>query len=341
MNKPKFYIGIDIAADDFSVSFLVNPQEQILTKECIPNNFVGFDELLIWLNSFGVVPGESIICLEATGVYAEALCHFLHSQQFPICIESPLKVKRAFETSGHKTDAADSRQIAEYAYRFCDELKPWAPPQIVVDKIKQLLSAREQLVRQSTASKNALKVIERSVVQDPTALNVFHSHLDQIKKHIQTIEKEIQKHLKSNPDLHQKTLLLISVPGISFLLVAHLTVFSDAFSKPLNYKSMAAFFGICPLKYQSGSSVYKPPKSRQYGPSMIRKILYLASLSIATHNRTFRTYYLRKVNEGKSKKLVLNNVANKLLKLICALLKSNKSFIKNYQSVNPICLINT
>jgi transposase len=341
MDKPKFYIGIDIAADDFAVSFMTNPQEQILTKERVPNNFPGFDELLVWLSASGVVAGESVVCLEATGVYAEALCHFLHSHQFPVCIESPLKVKRAFETSGHKTDALDSRQIAEYAYRFFDELKPWAPPQVIVDKIKQLLSAREQLVRQSTASKNALKIIGRSVVQDATALEVFQCHLNQIKEHIRTIEKEIQKYLKSDPDLHQKTLLLSSVPGIGFLLIAHLAVFSNAFSKPLNYKSMAAFFGICPLKYQSGSSVYRPPKSRRYGPSIVRKVLYLASLSIATHNKMFRTYYLRKVAEGKNKKLIFNNVANKLLRLICALLKNNQPFIKNYQSINPLCLINT
>ena len=48
--------------------------------------------------------------------------NYLLSQGYRVSVESPLRVKRAFHPAGHKSDPVDSRQIAEYAYRFQDEL---------------------------------------------------------------------------------------------------------------------------------------------------------------------------------------------------------------------------
>ncbi len=58
-------------------------------------------------------------------------------------------------------------------------------------------------------------------------------------------------------------------------------------------------------------------------------------MTIATHNPQFRPYSLRKVQEGKPKQLVLNNIANKLLKVMVAVVRSQTAFIPNYRSVNP------
>jgi len=47
---------------------------------------------------------------------------------------------------------------------------------------------------------------------------------------------------------------------------------------------------------------------------------------------------MRKVAEGKPKRMVLNNISNKLLKVVCALVKTGTHYIPNYKSVNPILL---
>ena len=88
-----------------------------------------------------------MICLEATGVYSEVLVHFLAANGYPVAVEPPLKVKRAFKKpAGHKSDPVDSQQIAEYAYRFWDELSLWVPRQEILEQIKTLLVTREQFV---------------------------------------------------------------------------------------------------------------------------------------------------------------------------------------------------
>ena len=72
----------------------------------------------------------------------------------------------------------------------------------------------------------------------------------------------------------------------------------------------------------------------------MRKLLHLAARSLVTHDRNFRKYYLRKLEEGKPKKVVLNNVANKLLKVLCAIIRDQTAYNGNYKSINPMMLNN-
>jgi hypothetical protein len=74
------------------------------------------------------------------------------------------------------------------------------------------------------------------------------------------------------------------------------------------------------------------------GPAKLRKLLYLAALSVRTHNINFKKYFLRKVAEGKNKRLVLNNIENKLLKIVFAVVSSGVAYTENYKSINPTLL---
>ena len=63
-------------------------------------------------------------------------------------------------------------------------------------------------------------------------------------------------------------------------------------------------------------------------------------MSLRTHKKIFKEYFIRKTQGGKPKKLVLNNIQNKLLRIICGVLNSGKPYIDNYLSINPQ-LLNT
>lgn len=67
----------------------------------------------------------------------------------------------------------------------------------------------------------------------------------------------------------------------------------------------------------------------------MRKLLHLAARSVVTHRVEFKEYYLRKQAEGKPKRLILNNVENKLLKIIWAIIREEKPYSPRYRSVNP------
>jgi transposase len=336
MSKIKNYVGVDIAAETFAASIYQSPESSILTKEDIANSPTGFESLIDWLKEHKLSAKNSIICMEATGVYSEAIVYCLAAKGFSVTVEPPLKVKRAFETSGHKTDAIDSKQIAEYAYRFKDELTFWEPKKEIVEKIQQLLVAREQFVKQRVAISNELYAYKKHVVQVPLIIKTLQDSLDQTDQHIATIEKELDKYIKKDKDIFKRTNTLKSISGFGTLLSANIIAMTDDFNQMADHKTLAAFIGIAPYQHRSGSSICKKDRSRKYGPPRARKLLRLAAQSVATHDTTFRKYYLRKLEEGKAKSLVLNNISNKLLKLAYAMIKNDTHYIKNYKSVHPM-----
>ena len=337
MPKNTFFIGLDIACDDFVASIYQDPEKPVITKESIKNNPDGFNMLISWFKEHNIDQANSVICMEATGVYSEAIAHYLATYGFKVSVEPPLKVKRAFDPVGHKTDAVDSKQISEYAYRYADELRFWHPKGDIVEKIKHLLTAREQFTKQSTAIQNAMASYERHVIQVPLIVKAHQQTLKELKKHIKDIDKELDRLMRQNPTISQMSNQLKSIPGVGLLLASNLIAITGAFNDISGYKTLAAFLGICPYQHKSGKSVYRQPHIRNFGPTYTRKLLMLAARSIATHNMPFRKYYMRKLAEGKAKQLVLNNIANKIIKLSCALIKSNTEYIENYRSVNPLC----
>lgn len=343
MNRPIYYIGLDLAADSFTAAIFTTPvpegsirKKPLCVREQIINSHDGFCSFDQWLQTHKVTPGNSVVCLEATGVYGEALCYYLAAKGYQVAVEPPQKVKRAFDESGHKTDVVDSRQIAEYAYRFVDELNFWQPNDDLVEQIKVLLTSREQFTAQLTANQNSLHALKRKPVQNPLANQVFQQAIHRLKESIKAIDQEIKRLIDQNPRYGQMVHLLTGIPGVGLLLAANLLVITRGFTRQVTAKQLAAYVGICPYQHTSGKSVYKKARTRHYGPSRMRKLLYLAALSLRTHNQYFQAYFRRKVAEGKAKRLVINNIANKLLKVICAIMNTQTAFIPNYKPVSPI-----
>jgi transposase len=196
-----YYIGLDMACDSFVASIYQNPEQKVITKENIENNPDGFSMFVNWLKEHNIDSSNSIICMEATGVYSEACAHYLVANGFRVSVEPPLKVKRAFDPVGHKTDPVDSRQIAEYAFRYSDELKLWQPKQEIVEKIRQLLTAREQFTKQSVAIQNSIKAYEKHVIKVGLIIKAHQETLKEIKKHIAAIDKELDRLIRQNPNI--------------------------------------------------------------------------------------------------------------------------------------------
>ena len=337
-NIPRYFIGIDISKETFYASLLDTPQKKYFSEE-FSNNIAGFDAFLLWAQEEKVSIDEVLICMEATGVYCESLCYELASKGFQVVVEAPHKVKRAFHKLT-KTDKVDSQQIAEYAYRFHDDLSLWKPKSEIIEKLSILLTTREGLVSQRTANTNSLKMIKRKVVQSKVALRALEKVNTDILKQVKELEKEIEKLIKSDDDFHHLYHLVSSIPAVKLLCFANLLVCTNGFSKEANPKQTASFLGIAPHEHSSGSSVRRRTCSTGHGPHRLRKLLYLASLTLRIHNSEMKKYFERKKLEGKPPKLILNNMANKLIKIIYAVVRERRPFIKSYISVPPIILNN-
>lgn len=58
----------------------------------------------------------------------------------------------------------------------------------------------------------------------------------------------------------------------------------------------------------------------------MKKLLHLGALSAVNYYHGFKAYYQRKVSEGKNKMLVLNNIRNKLIIRVAAVIRNNQPY---------------
>lgn len=327
------FVGVDIASTSFVACVGTTPWKLTVKPVKFANDEDGFVSFLGWLKEHNLPAESTVVCMEATGVYGEGLAYFLYASGHTVAVEPPLNIQRKFPVNASKTDEMDCQYIAEYACRYVDKLSFWQPRADLLEQVKVLLTTRQHFSVQLTGHKNALHAVNRKMVSSALAKQAHQTMIEQIARQIKAIDKEIRRLIDSDPTFHQTLLLLLSVPGIGLQLAAHLLIHMQ---ETLDPKTLAAFIGICPIQHQSGSSVYSAPTSRHYGPSVLRKLLYLAACSVRTHKKQFQHYFFRKVAQGKHKKLVLNNIQNKILKIACAVVRSQQPFIPNYVSVNPL-----
>lgn len=334
MKKTKYFIGLDISAETIDAAVYLENHPVITFKERFSNDPEGFNKLENVLKARGIDQNNSAICLEITGSYSEHVCYYLHSRNFSVWAETPYKVSRTFRNQT-KNDTVSAIQIAEYCYRYIDVFKPFEPNESIVEQVKTLLATREQLVTQSTAHKNSLNAFKRKYYQTPLANTLLADTIKHLDKSVKQIEKELDKLIKKNSRFGQTASALDKIPGIGTLFIANFFVVTNGFAIEANYRKMASYLGICPHEHRSGTSVYKRPKSSGHGHSRLRKLLYLASMSVRQHNPKFHNYFIRKLAEGKNKHLIINNIANKLLRIVCAISKNNMDYSGSFVSVHP------
>jgi len=333
MTQFTFFVGVDIASASFMACVGTAPWSLTVKPVKFDNHEDGVASFLNWLKNNSLIAEKTVVCMEATGVYGEGLAYFLFASGYTVAVEPPLNIQRKFPANASKTDELDCQYIAEYACRYVDKLAFWKPRADLLEKVKVLLTTRQHFSVQLTGHKNALIAVNRKKVTSELAQQVHQAMIQQINQHIKAIDQEIRRLIDDEPTFKQTFLLLMSVPGIGLQLAAHLLIHMQ---ETLDPKVLAAFIGICPIKHESGTSVYSAPTSRHYGPPVMRKLLYLGACSVRTHKKQFQQYFFRKVAEGKHKKVVLNNIENKILKIACAVVRSQKPYIPNYVSVNPL-----
>jgi transposase len=155
-------------------------------------------------------------------------------------------------------------------------------------------------------------------------------HLD---KEVNGIEEKILSLVKQ--DQQEQLTLLTSIPGIGQKTALFLIVVSDGFSKFENAPQLCSYVVITPTIRESGSSVRGRARISKVGNRKLRNLLFLCSFNACKHNKACKEVYERIVNKGKSKKLALIAVANKLLKQSFAIAKLGRPYDETYVSILP------
>ncbi|MDX1957249.1 MAG: transposase [Leptospiraceae bacterium] len=229
MKDVKNFVGVDISSEYFTVSIFRERDKKLISFENFENSDNGFQSLLAEFQSHRFDFVNTAICMEATGVYGESLIAFLVARGYSVAVENPYKVKRAFDVSPKKSDKIDSGKLAEYAYRFYDQLHFWTPKPQIIEEISIFLAQREQFTKQKISISNALHSLQRKKVQSLKAISLYESMIKNCEVNIKTIDKEIEMLIQKDPEYKQMVENLKTVPGVGNMLANHLLVVTNGF----------------------------------------------------------------------------------------------------------------
>jgi transposase len=326
-----YYVGIDISKA--TLDWAVYGSKGIVLQTSTANTVAGIKTALRLIKTLPAWNANQVVfCMEHTGIYNAHLLDFLHKLHLPIWLESSLQIKKAGGLQRGKTDAIDAQRIAEYAYRFRDQLRLWQPPRQVVQQLALLSATRQRLIL--VYNQLAVPLAEQQSFINPTLQKQVQKRckasLKALEKDRKAIDAHIDQLIAKDERLKDLFALMTSVPGIGVVTATEVIVATNELSSISEPKKMACHAGVAPFEYKSGSSVRGRPGVSQQARKRLKSLFHLAAMAAIRAKGELQDYYQRKVKEGKNKMLVLNAVRNKLIHRLYAVVNRGEKYNKNY-----------
>lgn len=314
----KIVLGIDIAKLKFDAALLIDNKYKIKKFD---NTVDGYNLLSDWLDKHEAK--NAYICMEATGIYADDLSHYLSDKNYKVSVVNPAQIKGfgQSELTRTKTDKADSKLIA----RFCQAINPplWKPIPINVRELRSFVKRLEDLKKMEGEELNRLEVSKSCIKDSISKMCKFLSgEIDEIKKQIHHL-------INADPSLRAQKDLLQTIPGVGETTIAQILSVQCTPERFNNAKQLAAFAGLNPKHRQSGTSIRGKSHISKTGDSSLRKALYMPAIVAKQHNPILKAFYEHLLVAGKPKMLAICAVMRKLLHIIYGVLKSKKPFSVN------------
>ena len=326
------FVGVDISKDTLDIA-LVSPQHALLHEARIANkktSIVSFFKQLRRLVP-GFVPATTLLCCEHTGLYNRPLLDAVQALALPAWVEHAAELNAATGLRRGKTDALDARRIAAYAARFADRAQLYQPPRPVLVELDRLQARRTRLVGVIQVLQSPLSSSEGffSPAEQRAEERGCAASLQAVRADLRAVEAAIAALIAGDAALARCAERITSVPGVGPVTAAEVLLTTNEFQDRADPKRYASYAGVVPFERSSGQYKGRARVSPQANKA-VKKLLHLAALSAVRYAPALKAYYERKVAEGKSKMLVLNNVRNKLIHLIFACVHNDRNYDKNY-----------
>lgn len=321
----QYFLGIDVSKAKVDAALLLANGK--FKSKVFANDATGQQALLQWLLAHVPDAREALhTCMEATGVYHEALACFLHDQGLTVSVVNPLLVKRFAEVSRlrNKTDAGDARCLA----LFCKTNAPqcWEAPSVAVRALQALVARLDTLQAMRQAECNRLDVAHSSVAD---SVRQVISDLDGA---INQVRAQIASTIDDDPDLKQRAALLLSIPGLGTKTVPQLLAYIGRPERFKSVKALIAYAALTPLIRQSGTSLDKRRGTHPMGHQALKRMLYFPAMVAGRYNPLVAVFWARLKAQNKPGKVIVVACMHKLLAIAYGVLRSGKPFDANYHA---------
>ena len=296
--------------------------------EVFYNKTSGYRRLVKWVKAHaeGFAADTWLFCGENTGGYSIGLSNYLYASGYDMWLECAYKIKHSAGIQRVKNDKADSRAIAEYAMRNYDKMILHKPQSASLTCLREIFLYRHSLVRQKVALQ--VRRDEKRLTQEKSDARAFMSftskHLiTEVNKAIAKCDQKIKEIIASDDELREIFDIITSMPGIGVQNATCLMVYTDN-----------------PFGRQSGTSVNSRPQVSPFANRMIKSLLSQAALAAIKFDINVHSYYQRLIERGKHPLLVHNNIKNKMLHILVAMVRDRVKYNPDnvYRKSNEVSL---
>lgn len=223
-----------------------------------------------------------------------------------------------------KNDSVDSALIA----RFCkvQRTELWSPPAPEERELQGLVRRHATVLEMRHQERNrdqvpgVPKAVKSAVVK----------HLRDLDRQARELERMMRDLIKEHDGLRLKQELLTSIPGIGDVTAARLLAEMPHMLQFKSAKEIAAFAGLSPQHFLSGTSVHGKARMSKTGSSALRRQLFFPAITAMHHNPLLGAFAARLLANGNPRMLVVGAVMRKLLVLAYGVLKSGIPFDASY-----------
>lgn len=321
--KIKEVLGVDVSKLTLDCHLHSNGVYKIFD-----NNPQGISKMLEWALE-REHKDNLLTVFEHTGLYSHHLVKSLACSGCHFHIASGLDIKRSLGITRGKDDKTDAKRIALYGYRLREEITLFEPHVEVLDVLKRLMSMRKKLVVQRAGHITTLgeqkKVLDET--ENKTLFQAQKEIIATLNRQISVLEKEMDKLIRQNTELNELYKLLTSVKGIGSVTARFLIVYTDGFTAFKSWRKFASYCGIAPFPNCSGTSIRGRTKVSHLANKEGKTLLNLCAISVIQSSPEMKTYYERRVQEGKNKMSTLNIIRNKLLARAFAVVQRKTPYV--------------
>jgi transposase len=325
MNYTEF-VGIDVSKLTIDV-WLYHAKKHME----FANTQNGFKAMISWIKKTTENTEAKcfLFCLENTGLYNLPFCCFADDLQLNYCQESALRIKLSFGLTRGKNDKVDAGRIARYCYLHREELILSSLPAKVIQRLKKLLSLRDQLVIHNAGYKACVK--EASAFLEAKEMkeyfSVQKSLINIYEKKIKILDKAISNTIESDEKLKQINECVQSVPGIGPVITAYMLAYTNGFMAFDNWRQFACYIGIAPFDNRSGTSLKGKTRISNLANKKIKAIVNSGARSAMQSCKEYQQYYDRRIQEGKNEHSTINIIRNKLIARAFACAKRKTPYV--------------
>lgn len=322
MDTPFYFIGIDVAKLKFDVATKKSANRYL--AEQFSNDSQGFIAFSAWLKKQKIK--TAYIVIEATNIYHEALCEYLHKAGFNVAVINPKSSANLAKGLNirSKTDKVDAKLLARLGEIHHEELRLWTPRPQAEQTLRRQLRQIEHLKQLKAKERTRL-----SMLLDEDCIASSQALIAHFDEQIRQLQRKIDRLVKTDDSLKRHHALLMSIPAIgkntACWLLAHL---GDG-SRFKNGKAAATYAGLTPAHKQSGSSLDKHLGISRVGQSDLRKILYTPAMAFCfgVHKDSFYAPFVQRLLGNQvAKKAVIVALMRKLVTIAQSILKYQQPF---------------